>query len=84
MYSCLGQLATKLLHLLGKEAASPGGVTRALFVAGPLQEFSIGFYRSNVVLCHESVGMLARASVLCYQAGMTLQLHITYVVYINA
>jgi hypothetical protein len=32
-YGSIGQLAMKLLHALGVEAASPGGVTRASFVA---------------------------------------------------
>jgi hypothetical protein len=32
----------KLLHLLGDEAASPRGVTRASFVNGALRELSVG------------------------------------------
>jgi hypothetical protein len=38
----LGQLAMKLLHALGDEAAGPCGVERASFVAGNLQELSVG------------------------------------------
>jgi hypothetical protein len=41
-YGRLGQPAMKLLHALGDEAASPGGVSRASFVAGALRELSIG------------------------------------------
>jgi hypothetical protein len=70
-YGRLGQPAMKLLHLLGDEAAGPGGVTRASFVAGTLRELSIGLCRSNFLLHRASVGMLARASGVGYQAGMT-------------
>jgi hypothetical protein len=31
----------KLLHELGDEAAEPGGVTRATFVAGALRDISM-------------------------------------------
>jgi protein involved in sex pheromone biosynthesis len=37
--------AIKLLHTLGEMAAGPGGVSRASFVAGALQELSIGLVR---------------------------------------
>jgi hypothetical protein len=57
--------------VLGDEAAGPGGVTRALFVAGTLQEPSIGLCRGNFLLYRATVGMLARASRMGYQAGMT-------------
>jgi hypothetical protein len=41
-YGRIGQPAMKLLHALGDEAAGPGGVTRASFVAGGLREISVG------------------------------------------
>jgi hypothetical protein len=41
-YGRLGQPAMKLLHALGDEAAGPGGVHRASFVAGALRELSVG------------------------------------------
>jgi hypothetical protein len=46
-YGHIGQHAMKLLHQLGDEAAGPGGVTRASFVAGTLREFSVGLCRGN-------------------------------------
>jgi hypothetical protein len=44
-YGRLGQPAMKLLHLLGDEAAGPGGVTRASFVNDALRELSVGLCR---------------------------------------
>jgi hypothetical protein len=41
----LGQPAMKLLHALGHEAAGPGQVDRASFVAGALRELSVGLCR---------------------------------------
>jgi hypothetical protein len=38
----------KLLHVLGDEAAGPGGVDRSSFVAGALCELSIGLCRGIV------------------------------------
>jgi hypothetical protein len=40
-YGRLGQPGMKLLHALGDEAAGPGGVQRAFFVAGALRELSV-------------------------------------------
>jgi hypothetical protein len=40
-YGRLGQPSMKLLHVLGNEAAGPGGVTQASFLAGALREISI-------------------------------------------
>jgi hypothetical protein len=37
----------KLLHELGDEAAGPGGVTRASFVAGALRGISVRLFRGN-------------------------------------
>jgi hypothetical protein len=41
-YGRLGQAAMKLLHLLGDEAAGPGGVSQASVVHGALRELSVG------------------------------------------
>jgi hypothetical protein len=41
-YRHLGQPAIELLHKLGDDAAGPGGVSRAPFVAGALRELSVG------------------------------------------
>jgi hypothetical protein len=46
-YGRIGQPAMKLLHALGDEAAGPGGVTRASFVAGALRETSVGLCRGS-------------------------------------
>jgi hypothetical protein len=69
-YGCLGQPAMKLLHLLGDEAAGPGGVTRASFVNGALRELSVGLRRGNFFAYRASVGMLARCSGASFRAGM--------------
>jgi hypothetical protein len=49
-YGYVGQPAMKLLHVLGDEAAGPGGVTQVLFVAGTLQEPRIGLCRGIFVV----------------------------------
>jgi hypothetical protein len=69
-YGRLGQPAMKLLHALGEEAAGPGGVTRASFVAGALRELSIGLCRGNFFMYRASVGMLARVSGRGFRAGL--------------
>jgi hypothetical protein len=46
-YGRLGQPAMTLLHSLGDEAAGPGGVSRASFVAGALRELNVGLIRGN-------------------------------------
>jgi hypothetical protein len=66
----LGQPAIKLLHLLGDEAAGPGGVTRASFVNGALRERSVGLCRSSFIAYRASVGMLARSSGVSFRTGM--------------
>jgi hypothetical protein len=68
-YSRLGQLAMKLLHLLGDEAAGPGGVTRASFVNGALRELWVCV--GEIFFAYRaSVGMLARSSGASFRAGM--------------
>jgi hypothetical protein len=69
-YGRLGQPAMELLHRLGDEAAGPGGVSRATFVAGTLREISIGLLRVNFLLYRDSVGMLARASGSHFHVGL--------------
>jgi hypothetical protein len=71
-YGCLGQPAMTLLHLLGDEAAGPGGVSRASFVAGALRELSVGLIRGNFSLYRASVGMLARSSISSFRAGLSV------------
>jgi hypothetical protein len=61
----------KLLHTLGEEAAGPGGVSRASFVAGALRELSVGLVRGNYFLYRASVGMLARSGGTCFRPGLT-------------
>jgi hypothetical protein len=51
-----------LLHALDDEAASPGGVTRASFVAGALRGLSIGLCRGNSFMYRACLGMLAKCS----------------------
>jgi hypothetical protein len=51
LYGCLGQPAMKLLHLFGDEAAGPGGVSRASFVAGAMRELSVELIRGNFLSC---------------------------------
>jgi hypothetical protein len=69
-YGRLGQPAMKLLHLLGDEAAGPGGVMRASFVNGALRELSVGLCRGNFFAYRASVGMLVRCSGASFRAGM--------------
>jgi hypothetical protein len=69
-YRRLGQLAMKLLHLLGDEAAGPGGVMWASFVNGALRELSVGLCRGNFFAYRVSVGMLAGSSGASFRAGM--------------
>jgi hypothetical protein len=71
-YSRLGQPGMKLLHLLGDEAAGPGGVTRASFVHGALRELSVGpECRGNFLAYRASVGMWARSSGVSFRAGLS-------------
>jgi hypothetical protein len=51
-YGRIGQPAMKLLHAQGDEAAGPGGVTRASFVAGALREISVGLCRGDFLMYH--------------------------------
>jgi hypothetical protein len=71
-YGRLGQPAMALLHSLGDEAAGPGGVSRASFVAGALRELSKGLIRGNFLLYRASVGMLARSSGSSFRAGLSV------------
>jgi hypothetical protein len=52
----------KHLQLLGDEAAGPGGVSRALFMAGTLRELGVGLIRGDLLLYHASVSVLAWSS----------------------
>jgi hypothetical protein len=69
-YGRLGLPAMKQLHLLGGQAAGPGGVARASFVNGALRELNVGLCRGNFFACRASVGMLARPSGTSSRAGM--------------
>jgi hypothetical protein len=60
----------KLLHALGDEAAGPGGVTRAFFVAGALREIGVGLCRDNFFLYRACLGMIAEASGTGFRASM--------------
>jgi hypothetical protein len=60
----------KLLHTLGEEAAGPGGVSRASFVAGALRKLRVGLVKGNYFLCRALVGMLARSSGACFRPGL--------------
>jgi hypothetical protein len=71
-YGRLGQPAMKLLHMLGDEAACPGGITRASFVQGALRELSVGLWRGNFLAYRASVGMLARWSGASFRAGLSV------------
>jgi hypothetical protein len=61
-----------LLHSLGDEAAGPGGVSWASFVAGALRELCVGLIRGNFLLYRASVGMLARTSGRSFRAGLSV------------
>jgi hypothetical protein len=71
-YGRVGQPAMKLLNALGEEAAGPGGVTQASFVAGALREISIGLCRDNFFMYHVYLGMFANSSGTGFQAGMSV------------
>jgi hypothetical protein len=60
----------QLLRALGDEAASPGGVGRASFVAGTLRELSIGLCWGNFLMYRTCLGMLATSSGTGFRAGM--------------
>jgi hypothetical protein len=62
----------KLLHTLGDEAAGPGGVQRASFVAGALRELSVGLCRGIFSMYRAclQLGMLAKSSGTGFRAGM--------------
>jgi hypothetical protein len=60
----------KLLHVLGDEAAGPGGVDLASFVAGALQELNIGLCRGSFFMFRACLGMLAKPSGTGFRAGM--------------
>jgi hypothetical protein len=66
----IGQPAMKLLHALGDEAASPGGVTRASCFAGALREVSVGLCGGNFFMYRACLGMIAKSSRTRFQAGM--------------
>jgi hypothetical protein len=71
-YGRLGQPAMKLLHLLGNEAASPGGVTRASFVNGALRELNVGLCRGNILSYRAPVGILVRPSGTPFRASLSV------------
>jgi hypothetical protein len=71
-YGRLGQPAMKLLHMLGDEAASPGGDTRASFAQGALSELSMGLCRGNFLVYHASFGMLPGSSGASFRAGLSM------------
>jgi hypothetical protein len=60
----------KLLNALGDEAAVPGGVQQASFVAGALRELSVGLCRGNFFMYRGCLGMLAKSSGTGFRAGM--------------
>jgi hypothetical protein len=62
----------KLLHELGDEAAGPGGVSRASFVAGALLEISIGLIRGNFFCYRASASVLARSSGASFWPGLAV------------
>jgi hypothetical protein len=71
-YRRIGQPAMKLLHALGDEAAGPGGVTGASFVAGALREISVGLCRGNFFMYRACLGMFAKSSGMGFRAGMSV------------
>jgi hypothetical protein len=62
----------KLLHQLGEEAAGPGGIIRASFVAYTLRELSVGICRGNFLMYRASGGMFARVSGRGFRAGLAV------------
>jgi hypothetical protein len=62
----------KLLHALGEDAADPGGVERASFVAGTLREISVGLCRGNFFMYRACLGMFANSSGTGFQASMSV------------
>jgi hypothetical protein len=64
-----------LLHKLGDEAARPGGVTRASFVAGTLCYLDVGLCRGNFLMYRASGGMLAWVSRRGFWAGLAVPTH---------
>jgi hypothetical protein len=60
----------KVLHALGDEAAGPGGVTRASFVAGALRENSVGLCMGNFFMSRACLGMFAKSSGTGFRAGL--------------
>jgi hypothetical protein len=68
LYGCIGQPAMKLKN----EAASPGGVTRASFVAGTLHKLSVGLCRGNFLMHRVRGGILARVSGRRFWAGLVV------------
>jgi hypothetical protein len=71
-YNRLGQPVMKLLHLLGVEAAGPGGVNRASVVYGALRELSMDLCWGNCLSYRAYVGMLARSSGASFRAGLSV------------
>jgi hypothetical protein len=65
----------KLLHLLGDEAAGPGGVTRASFVNCALRESSVSLCKGNYLPYPASVGMLARSTGASFRAGLSVPMY---------
>jgi hypothetical protein len=56
--------------MLGDEAASPGGVDLASFVAGALCQLSIGLCSGNFFMYRACLGILAKSSGTGFRAGM--------------
>jgi hypothetical protein len=69
-YWRLGQPAMTLLHALGDEAASRGGIGRASFVAGALRDLSIGLCRGIFFMYRACLCMLAKSSGTGFRADM--------------
>jgi hypothetical protein len=61
-YWCFGKPAMKLLHDLGDEAAGPGGVAQASFVAGALRELNAGLVRGNYFMYRACVETFVRVT----------------------
>jgi hypothetical protein len=71
-YGRIGQPAMKLLHQLRDKAASPGGITRASFVAGTLRELSVGLCRGTFVMYRASGGMFVQVDGRGFGAGLAV------------